>query len=159
MTTMKLNFNSSIIVLFLMIMIFSLVSCATHPKKIDAAYVSSYKYKNYDCDQIEIEMDHVSQRTLVLYERLKKEADRDKAQGWIGVLLFWPALLLLEGGDGPEAAEYAQLKGEYKALHTNSVEKKCMIAFKSPEEIINESVEADKKEAMTQQESILNPEK
>jgi len=156
---MKLNFISSIIVLFLMIIIFTLVSCATHPKKIGAAYVSPYKYKDYDCDQLEFEMDNVSQRTVILYHSLKKEADTDKAQGWIGALLFWPALLLLEGGDGPEAAEYAQLKGEYKALHTNSVEQKCMIASKSPEEIINKSVEADKKEAMTRQESILNPQK
>jgi len=146
----------SITLLFLMIMTFALVSCATHPKKIGAAYVSPYKYKNYDCDQIEVEMDNVSQRTVVLYLSLKKDADRDKVQGWIGVLLFWPALLLLEGGDGPEAAEYAQLKGEYKALHTNSVEEKCMIASKSPEEIINESVEKDKKEILTNPESILN---
>ena len=94
---MKLNFISSIIVLFLMIIIFTLVSCATHPKKIGAAYVSPYKYKDYDCDQLEFEMDNVSQRTVILYHSLKKEADTDKAQGWIGALLFWPALLLLEG--------------------------------------------------------------
>ena len=39
-------------------------------------------------------------------------------------ILFWPALFFLEGGDGPEAAEYAQLKGQYEALRTLAVQRK-----------------------------------
>jgi hypothetical protein len=41
-------------------------------------------------------------------------------------------LFFLEGGDGPEAAEYAQLKGEYEALRTAAVEKKCAMETLPP---------------------------
>ena len=43
----------------------------------------------------------------------------------VGMLLFWPALFFLEGGDSPEAAEYSRLKGEVEALNEASMLKKC----------------------------------
>lgn len=61
----------------------------------------------------------------------------------IGLAVFWPALLFLEGGDGPEATEYAQLKGEYEALRQNSVQKRCGIVADSPEEIMKREFERD----------------
>lgn len=121
-----------------------MVGCASNPDKIDAAYVSPLKYKDYDCDQIALEMDHVSHRTTQLYHRLQKERKADNWQMGIGLVLFWPALFALEGGDGPEAAEYAQLKGEYEALRTTSVEKKCAIESLSPEEILKSEDEKAK---------------
>ena len=120
------------------------VGCASNPNKIEAAYVSPLKYQNYDCDQIGLEQSHVERRTNDLYHSLKKEADKDAAQMGVGLLIFWPTLFFLEGGDGPEAAEYAQLKGEYNALRTVSVEKKCELNFsKDLEEIITEEPEED----------------
>ena len=78
---------------------------------------------------------------------LKKEASNDSAQMAIGLLLFWPALFFLEGGDGPEAAEYARLKGEYEALRTVAVQKK--ISFDklppSPEQLIQDFAVEEKK--------------
>lgn len=115
-----------------------ITSCASNPNKIDAAYVSPLKYKDYNCDQIAVEMDYIGQRTNVLYHRLKKERQKDNAQMGVGLLLFWPTLFFLEGGDGPEAAEYAQLKGEFNALRTNSVQKECNIDAKSPDEMVKE---------------------
>ena len=109
-----------------------LVACASNPSDIDAAYVSPLKYKDYDCDQLAMEMDYVGQRTTKLYQRLKDERKADNWQMGVGLVLFWPALFFLEGGDGPEAAEYAQLKGEFEALRDNSVTKKCGIETKSP---------------------------
>ena len=106
------------------ILIFFISSCATDPKEIDAAYVSPLVYKDYDCDQIAMEMDHVGRRTHILYNRLKEERDADEWQTGVGILLLWPTLFWLEGSDGPEATEYAQLKGEYEALRVNSVKKK-----------------------------------
>ncbi len=125
-------FRKTIFILFISL----LVSCASNPNKIDAAYVSPLKYKDYDCDQIALEMDYVGQRTNVLYHRLKKERKKDNAQMGVGLLLFWPTLFFLEGGDGPEAAEYARLKGEFEALRTNSVQNKCNIKTLSPDERI-----------------------
>ena len=87
------------------------LGCASNPDKLDAAYVSPLKYKDYDCDQLAMEMDYVGQRTNKLYRRLKKERKADNWQMGIGLALFWPTLFFLEGGDGPGATEYTQLKG------------------------------------------------
>lgn len=121
--------------------------CASQPDELPTSYVSPLKYKDHDCDQIVMEMDQVSQRTNELYSRLTKKADHDAAQMGIGLLLFWPALLFLEGGDGPEAAEYSTLKGEYSALHSVAVQNKCEIPaqIKSPSQIIEEHAEKERK--------------
>ena len=120
-----------------------LLGCSSNPNKIDAAYVSPLKYKDYNCDQIAMEMDYVGQRTTKLYSRLKDQSTADNWQMGVGLLVFWPSLFLLEGGDGPGAAEYAQLKGEFEALRDNSVRKKCMSDHLSPEEILKSKGESD----------------
>jgi hypothetical protein len=40
------------------------------------------------------------------YNKLQKTTENDQAQMAVGMILFWPALFFLEGGDGAEAAEY-----------------------------------------------------
>ena len=123
-------------------------ACASNPDKIDTAYVSPVKYQDYDCQQIATEMDYVGQRTTTIYQRLKKERKADNWQMGVGLLLFWPTLFFLEGGDGPEAAEYAQLKGEFEALRQVSVSKKCGIEAMSPEQIIAAAQKDEKDEAV-----------
>lgn len=134
----------------LSVLIFFLFSsaCATSPKDIPPAHVSPYRYGKYNCEEIAMEMEIVGQRTATLYASLKKRASSDKKKGWLGALLFWPALLLIKG-DSPEAGEYSQLRGEYKALEIAATQKKCMIPaeIKSPEQIVEEAHERDKKEA------------
>lgn len=120
-----------------------LLGCASNPDKIAASYVSPYKYKDYDCDQIMLEMDYISKSTVRLYQSLRKTQQNDQAQMGIGLLLFWPALFMLEGGDGPEAAQYADLKGEYEALRKASVKSKCEIDHEAPEEIIQDLIKKD----------------
>ena len=122
-----------------------LSGCATNPDEINASYVSALKYSSYDCQQLGMELDYVGQRTNRLYNQLKAEQKGDQWQMGVGMLLFWPALLALEGGDGPNAAEYAQLKGEYEALRQNVVQKRCGFETKSPQEMIESAAEADKK--------------
>ena len=53
----------------------------------------------------------------------------------VGLILFLPVLLFLEGGDGPQAAEYARLKGEFDAMMLESTLKSCEIPVKRPREI------------------------
>jgi hypothetical protein len=131
---------------FILSMMIIQTGCATQPDKLNTTYVSPLKYKDYDCDQVVMEMDYVSKRTADLYQSLDKKADDDAAQMGIGLVLFWPALFFLEGGDGPEATEYSNLKGEYEALRTATVHKKCSLENmpKSPEEIIKEKAEQEK---------------
>jgi hypothetical protein len=113
-----------------------LVSCASNPDNINSAYISPLKYSSYNCNQLSSELDYVGQRTNALYLSLKKKRTADNWQMGVGMLVFWPTLFALEGGDGPEAAEYSQLKGEYEALRTTAVQKRCGLAMQSPDEIV-----------------------
>ncbi len=111
--------------LFVTLAMLSVSACASNPDKISSSYVSPIQYSDYSCKQVALEMGNVSRRVSELYGSLDKEASADTAQMAIGLVLFWPALFFLEGGDGPQAAEYARLKGEREALETVAVQKNC----------------------------------
>ena len=104
-----------------------LIGCATQPKDLPTAYVSPLQYKDYSCDQISMEMNRVSRKVNELRGDLKEEADNDSAQMAIGLIIFWPVLFFLEGGDGADAAEFSRLKGEFEALEQMSIQKSCGI--------------------------------
>lgn len=103
----------------------ALTGCATSPDKLQAAYVSPLEFGNHDCNQLAGEFQRVSRRTNELYTSLKKKSDDDNAQMAVGMLLFWPALFFLEGGDSAEATEYSRLRGEHSALETVAIRKSC----------------------------------
>ena len=102
-----------------------LVACATPPDKIQATYVSDLTYRDYDCDQIAEESVRIQRRVDELHASLKKTASDDSAQMGIGLIFFWPTLFFLEGGDGPQAQEYARLKGEAEAVERVSIQRRC----------------------------------
>ncbi len=103
-----------------------LTGCATYPSKMEANYVNSQLYGNWDCDRIERKTERTKERGNILYEKLDERARTDNWQGAVGVLLIWPALFLLDG-DGAEAKEFKEIKGEYKALSSAAQEKSCSI--------------------------------
>ena len=103
--------------------------CASQPEDIAAMYVSPVQYESYSCDQVQAEMQRVSSRARTLEASLKATADTDAVQMGVGLILFWPTLFFLEGGDGPEAQEFGRLKGEKEALEKVSVQKKCGLGF------------------------------
>lgn len=119
-----MRYVSLALVAFLM-----LQGCASHPDKMSAASVSDTKYMRHSCSQMRSEKDRIYNRTKALYTQLYNEAGKDAAQMAIGLLVFWPALFLLEGGDGPEAVEYRQLKGDYQSLQKASIKRGCKIKF------------------------------
>ena len=106
-------------------LVLMLGGCASSPDKMTAAYVSPMQYRDYDCNQIAGELQRVTRRAQELYGHLDKTASNDNAQMAVGMVLFWPALFFLEGGDGPEAAEYSRLKGERDALEQVAIQKHC----------------------------------
>lgn len=114
--------------------ILMLAGCASRPENIPTQYVSAIQYQDYECEQISAEMSRISSRVSALNGSLENKAAGDTAQMAIGMVLFWPALFFLEGGDGPEAQEYGRLKGEYEALQQASVQKKCGTAPSRPAE-------------------------
>lgn len=102
-----------------------LSGCATSPDKMTSAYVSPMQYAGFECPQIAMELQRVTRRATELHGQLDKTADDDAAQMAVGMVLFWPALFFLEGGDGPQAAEYSRLKGERDALEQAALQKGC----------------------------------
>lgn len=82
------------------------------------------QYNAYDCQQIAAERQRVSSRVAQLKGEVDDNATGDAVATTVGVILFWPALFFIDG-DGPEANEYARLKGEHEALQKASIEKKC----------------------------------
>lgn len=126
-----------------------LTGCASSPDKMQASYVSPLQYKDYDCDQIAGELERASRRANELYGSLKKTSNTDNAQMAVGLILFWPALFFLEGGDGPEAAEYGRLKGERDALEKVAIQKKCDPAIipKSAKPVKQEASDGDKQQS------------
>jgi hypothetical protein len=94
----------------------ALIGCAGHPDKMAPSYVSPIAYNNYSGPQLTAEEKKVNAQATELDGHLKDEADADAAQMFVGLVLFWPALFFLEGGDGPEAAEYTQFTGKNNAI-------------------------------------------
>lgn len=106
-----------------------ITACASQPDEIATHYVSPLQYQDYDCEQLSLEAARISRRASELHGSLKETADNDAAQMGVGLILFWPTLFFLEGGDGVQAQEYARLKGERDAIEKVSVQKKCAIEF------------------------------
>ena len=103
------------------LLVFFLAGCASQPDTLATQHISPEQYQDLDCVQISMEMERTSQRISELYKSLKKTADDDAAQMGVGLILLWPTLFFLEGGDGPQAAEYSRLKGEYEALESAAI--------------------------------------
>ena len=99
-----------------------LPGCASAPNKIPATYISPLQYDDYDREQLAGELERVNMRISELEGQLKKKARGDAMKTTLGVVLFWPALFFLDG-DGPEAQEYARLKGERDTLEKLAVKK------------------------------------
>lgn len=72
----------------------------------------------------------MSQRAAVAVGKQNKRKRRDAAAMSVGIVLFWPALFFIKG-DGPQAAELANVKGQMQAIETVNGIKKCGIEFKS----------------------------
>jgi hypothetical protein len=112
----------------------TLSACASSPKKIQAAYVSPAKYHALSCEGIALERSAIAHRANVLYHSLKKRSNTDKAKMGVGAVLFFPTLFFIKG-NGPAAAEFAHLKGDYTALRMNSEDRGCQIAFEDIEKL------------------------
>lgn len=120
-----------------------LSACASQPNDIPTQSVSTLTYRNYDCDQISMELDRINRRAGELYASLKNTADNGAVQMGVGLILFWPTLFFLEGGDGVEAQEYARLKGERTALEIVAVRRKCAIEFKPLKPPVEKTTKSD----------------
>jgi len=112
--------KTKLMILFIIV----LAGCSTAPDKISAAYVSPSKYMALSCWQINNEIAATRNRTDKMYANLRADRDKDNVAMTVGLILFWPALLLVDG-NSPDAQTYAQLKGESEALSSAYTYKNC----------------------------------
>ncbi|HEY2358388.1 MAG TPA: hypothetical protein VGH86_13135, partial [Phenylobacterium sp.] len=77
-------------------------ACATAPDKVQANYVSPVEYANLDCDQIRAELFKVSDRVRVVTGQQSAKRTRDTVALTVGLVVFWPALFFMIGGDKKE---------------------------------------------------------
>ncbi|VAW37716.1 hypothetical protein MNBD_DELTA02-30 [hydrothermal vent metagenome] len=122
-----------------------LAGCSTSPNKISATYVSPLQYQNYSCNQISGELLQVSRKVSEVTGQQKKEANKDAVAMGVGLVLFWPALFFLAGGNDKKE-ELGRLKGEYEALEKIAIQKNCGVA-----ETLQEA-RAEKEKAKAEQE-------
>ena len=97
--------------------------CAKKADEVSAAYVSPLQYQNYSCKQLQTEMARVGTKVSEVAGIQNKTANKDAAAMTVGLIVFWPALFFLAGGDKEE--ELGRLKGEYEALQRAANEKEC----------------------------------
>ncbi len=102
------------------------IGCSSSPDKIAAKYVSPLQYQPYDCEQVQMELMRVNRKVIEVTGVQQKEANSDAVAMGVGLVLFWPALFFLAGDDSEQ--ELGQLKGEYQALETVAIQKKCDVA-------------------------------
>ncbi len=106
----------------------SIAGCASRAENISAAYVSPLQYQNYNCAQLGEEASRLASRAAQVAGVQDSKATNDAVATGVGVIIFWPALLLIKG-DSTTAAELARLKGEMEAIERIAIEKKCNIRF------------------------------
>lgn len=102
-----------------------LSACATPPEDIIASDVSPLRFAKFECDELAALHGQKEARLNDLHGKLKEEAKTDETQAAVGLILFWPALLFLEGEDSAETDEYARLKGEIRAINAAGLKNDC----------------------------------
>lgn len=103
----------------------ALAGCATSSGGIAASYSPPMMYQGYSCQQLLMEDQMLVARTRELGGAIDRRATNDKIAMGVGVVLFWPALFFVKG-DGPEAGEYARLKGQHDSIQQVSTMRGCM---------------------------------
>ena len=97
--------------------------CSPASKNVRAVYVSPLQYEAYGCGQIEMEYRRVAAKVTEVAYSQDSAANKDAAAMTVGVVVFWPALFFLIGGN--RKAELEQLKGQADALEQAAIEKNC----------------------------------
>ena len=88
----------------------------TQPSQISGAYVNSLKYEQFGCDRLTVEADSLARRESQLVIAQEQRLKSSKVQA------FW---LGYGQGDGIEASELANVRGEREAVRKAMDANKC----------------------------------
>jgi hypothetical protein len=105
-----------------------LAGCASRSGDIVEAYVSPLQYQSFSCVQLSQEAARVSARAAVASGAQDQNATNDTIATTAAVILFWPAAFMIKG-NGANAQEVAQLKGDMDAIEQANIQKKCGLQF------------------------------
>lgn len=90
----------------------------TQSGQITGAYVNSLKYEGIDCPRLSVEYDSINRRESQLAMAQEQRVKTSKMQA------FWYGF---GQGDGIEAAELANVRGEKEAVRKAMDGKRCMM--------------------------------
>ena len=110
--------------------------CAKDASQVGATYISPIVYEGYSCPQLAEEAQRISVRAAQSSGVQDQKSTNDKVAMGVGIVIFWPALLMTKGND-ENTAELARLKGQMDAIEETSIKKRCGIRFQKappPEE-------------------------
>jgi hypothetical protein len=108
-----------------------LSGCAKDASQVGATYISPVTYDAYTCPQLGEEAQRVSSRAAQASGVQDQKSTNDAVAMGVGLIIFWPAMLLTKGND-ENTAELARLKGQMDAIEQVSIRKKCGIQFQKP---------------------------
>lgn len=101
----------------------TLAGCAADPASIAPAYVSPVAYSGLDCRAMNEEAARLSARLAAVIGQQQEAAESDAALTAVTLILFWPAIFWIGGGDQSE--ELARLRGEAEALQAAATQRGC----------------------------------
>lgn len=115
-------------VLGIVVLCAALGGCASASSDIAPSYVSPVVYQSYNCQQLGLEAQGISQRAAALSGAQDSQRTKDGLVTAAAIVVFWPAAFFV-GGDKQTAAELANMKGQMVAIEQASIQKKCNIQF------------------------------
>ena len=110
-------------ILFL-VMLLSACSSARQSSEINKTYVSSSKYKSFNCEELIREAENIRAREPAIAAKVDQHYKSQKNTELVTWLLFWPAAFWLDDGSA-EANKLAQVRGELDAIRQSMISKKC----------------------------------
>lgn len=101
--------------------------CSQKADSIKATYVSPLPYEKHSCKQLKEEVIRVNKRLAEISGQQADVANKDAVVMGVGLVIFWPALLLMAQGED-QKAEIGNLKGQYNTLRDVAAKKNCDFA-------------------------------
>lgn len=107
-----------------LLLIAALAGCATRADQVAPAPTPFEPLLRLSCEQLRGASDGVAQQAADRAYAVDAQFGNNLIALGLGVIAFWPALATMRG-NAAEAAELAQLKGEYEALQSAAQHKGC----------------------------------
>lgn len=113
---MKKKLTLSILVVIALMPLAGCMNMPTPTSQITGAYVSGIKYENFDCSRLSAELGSLSRRENQLVTAQQQRIKTSETQA------FWYGY---GQGDGIEASELANVRGEREAVRSAMDSKGC----------------------------------